>query len=262
MDLNEGGAWYNAVGMWLTGAPDVGDALGVIDTLIYREKKITWDQLLQAMKDNWKGHEELRQLCVNAVPKYGNDNDYADEWVSFGMDAWCDAVDWINTRPDLIPRGFKRYHGGIAPSSTGAMMGLIVGALPHGHFAETPLADTLSASQGMDKKGPAAAMKSQSKLPTHRFAQGTMFNLMFNPQMVTGEENLQRFISLIRAADELGIYGIQFNIVSKDLLRRAQKEPEKYKGLLVRVASYVAYFTELHPLSQEDIIRRTELASW
>lgn len=262
MDLTDSGAWYTAAGIWLTGAPDVGDALGVIDTLIYRQKKITWDQLLQAMKDNWKGHEELRQLCVNGVPKYGNDNEYADEWVAFGMETWCDAVDWINTQPALIPRGVKRYHGGIAPSVTGAMMGLTVGALPHGHHAVTPLADTLSASQGMDKKGPTGAIKSQGKLPTHRFAQGTMLNLRLNPQMVAGDANLERLVSLVRAADELGVYGIQFNIVTADLLRKAMKEPENYKGLLVRVGSYVAYFTELHPLSQEDIIRRTEQMSW
>ncbi len=261
-DLTDGGAWYTACGIWLTGAPDVGDALGVIDTLIYRQKKITWDHLLQAMKDNWKGHEDLRQLCVNGAPKYGNDNDYADDWVAFAMETWCDAVDWINTQPNLIPRGVKRYHGGIASSTTGAVMGSIVGALPHGHFASTPLADTLSASQGMDKKGPTACVKSQAKLPTHRFSQGTMLNLRLNPQMVAGEANLQRFVSLVRAADELGVYGIQFNIVTADLLRKAMKEPEKYKGLLVRVGSYIAYFTELHQLCQEDIIRRTEQVNW
>lgn len=262
MDLTAGGAWYTAIGAWVTGMPDVGDALGVIDTLIYRQKKITWDQLLQAMKDNWKGHEELRQLCVNGVPKYGNDNDYADDWVAYGMDTWCDSVDWINTRADLIPKGAKRYHGGIASSTTGAVMGSMVGALPHGHFSCTPLADTLSASQGMDKKGPTACVKSQSKLPTHRFAQGTMLNLRLNPQMVKGEANLDRFVALVKAADELGIYGIQFNIITADLLRKAMNDPEKYKGLLVRVGSYVAYFTELHQLCQEDIIRRTEQLSW
>ena len=103
IDITQGGAWFTNYGFFLAGLADTADTLGVIDRLIFREKKVTWDELSEALKANWQGYENLRQLCINSVPKYGNDNDYADEWAAFVMDTWYDAIDWINTQKELAP---------------------------------------------------------------------------------------------------------------------------------------------------------------
>jgi formate C-acetyltransferase len=111
IDIFSGGSWYHLYGLLLNGLADTADSLAVIDKLIYRDKKITWDQLLEAIKANWKGYEDLRQLCINHVPKYGNDNDFADEWAAWVMDVWADAIDWINTQNELVPYWGGRYIG-------------------------------------------------------------------------------------------------------------------------------------------------------
>ena len=142
------------------------------------------------------------------------------------------------------------------------MFGDTTGALPDGHIFPKPLADTISPVQGMDKNGPTAVVKSVSKLPTHRFANGGILNLRLSPQLVATERDLDNFISFLRAAEELGVYHIQFNVISSNLLRKAMKEPENYRDLLVRVASFVSYFVDLAEVTQMDIINRTEQKGW
>ena len=261
-DLAQGGAWYNAYGLYLAGLADTADSFGIIDKLIYRDKKITWDQLLEAIEANWKGFEPLRQLCINGVPKYGNDSDFADDWAKWVMDTWYDAVDWINTRKDLIPSLGGLYTGAGIVGQSNVTFGPWIGALPNGHIHPESLADCFSPSRGVDKKGPTAVVKSVSKLPTNRFAMGGLLNLRLNPQLVASERDLDNFVSFLRTIEELGVYQTQFNIVSSELLRRAIEKPEKYRDLLVRVASYCAYFTELTKEQQIDIISRTEQQGW
>ena len=111
IDITQGGTWYTTYAAFLAGLADTADSLGVIDKLIYRDKKITWDQLLEAIKANWQGYENLRQLCINSVPKYGNDNDFADEWAVWVMDTWQDSIDWINTQRDLLPHWGGKWLG-------------------------------------------------------------------------------------------------------------------------------------------------------
>jgi pyruvate formate-lyase/glycerol dehydratase family glycyl radical enzyme len=262
IDIMSGGTWYTLYGVLLNGLANTSDSLAVIDKLIYIDKKVTWDQLLEALKANWKGHEDLRQLCINRVPKYGNDNDFADEWAAWVMDTWYDSVDWINTQADLIPAWGGKFVGATNVGTTNVMFGDTTWALPDGHLFPKPLADTISPVQGMDKNGPTAVIKSVSKLPTHRFANGGILNLRLSPQLIATERDLDNFVSFLRATEELGVYHVQFNVISSKLLRKAMQEPEKYRDLLVRVASFVAYFVDLAEVTQMDIINRTEQQGW
>jgi formate C-acetyltransferase len=234
----------------------------VIDKLIYRDKKITWEQLLEAIKANFKGYEPIRQLCINGVPKYGNENDFADGWASWVMDTWYDNVDWINTQKDLLPYYGGTYTGATIIGQTNVTFGPLIGTLPNGRIHPKPLADCISPFPGADRNGPTAVIKSVSKLPTHRFAMGGVLNLRLSPQLVATDRDLENFVSFLRAIEELGIYHTQFNVVSSDLLRKAMKEPENYRDLLVRVASYCTYFNELTEEQKLDIINRTEHQGW
>jgi pyruvate-formate lyase len=261
-DITNAGTWYTTYGILLSGLADTADSLGVIDKLIYRDKKITWDQLLEALKDNWEGHENLRQLCINNVPKYGNDDDFADDWAAWVMDIWEDCVDWVNTQTDLLPSYGGKWLGKTVVAGGNVVAGQIVGALPNGHIHPEPLADTLSPSQGVDRNGPTAVMRSVGKLPTHRLALGGPMNMRLSPQLLATDRDIENFMSFLRTVEELGVYHFQFNVVSSDTLRKAMKEPENYRDLMVRVASTVAYFVNLHEAAQLDLIRRTEHQGW
>ena len=261
-DITRGGAWYTVYGFLLASIADAADSLGVIDKLVYRDHKITWDQLIEAVNANWEGHENLRQLCVNGVPKYGNDDDYADDWAIWIANVWADLIDWLNTRKDLTPSWGGRYLAGGLVAVASTQFGELVGATPNGRSHPLPVADTCSPVQGADRNGPSAVIKSFGKLPTHRWALGGLINIRLSPSLFTTDADLERFAAFIRACEELGLYHVQFNIISAELLRNAMKEPEKHRDLLVRVASYVAYFTELSPNQQMDIINRTEQQGW
>ena len=261
-DITRGGAWYTVYGFLLASIADAADSLGVIDKLIYCDKKITWDQLIEAVNANWEGYENIRQLCVNGVPKYGNDDDYADGWAIWVADVWADLIDWLNTRKDLMPKWGGRYLAGGLVAIASTQFGESIGATPNGRKHPLPVADTCSPVQGVDRNGPSAVVKSFSKLPTHRWALSSLINLRLNPNLFTTDADLEKFAAFIRACEELGVYHVQFNIISAELLRNAMKEPEKHRDLLVRVASYVAYFVELSPNQQTDIINRTEQQSW
>ena len=258
IDVLQGGTWYTTYAMYLVGLADSADSLGVIDKLIYRDKKITWDQLLEAINANWKGYENLRQLCMNDVPKYGNDNDYADDWAAWVMDTWQNSIDWINTQKDLLPFWGGRWLGKTAIGNMNVDHGKLVGGLPNGHMNPNPVADAVSPAQGMDRNGPTAVIKSVSKLPKHRLAGGGPINLRISPQLLATNRDIDNFVSFIRTIEELGIYHVQFNVISSDILRKAMKEPDNYRDLMVRVGSFVAYFVNLTKEEQMDIINRTE----
>ncbi len=261
-DITRGGAWYTVYGFLLASIADAADSLGVIDKLIYRDHKITWDQLIEAVNANWEGYENLRQLCINGVPKYGNDDDYADGWAIWIANVWADLIDWLNTRKDLTPIWGGRYLAGGLVAIASTQFGEFIGATPNGRKYPMPVADTCSPVQGADRNGPTAVIKSFSKLPTHRWALCSLINIRLNPDLFATDADLERLAAFIRTCEELGLYHVQFNVVSADLLRNAMKEPEKYRDLLVRVASYVAYFVELSPNQQMDIINRTEQQRW
>jgi formate C-acetyltransferase len=261
-DLIAGGCWYTVYGLFLVGLANAADSLCGIDKLIFRDKKVSWEQLLEALKDNWTGHDDLRELFINGAPKYGNDDDYADSFAAFVVDAYADAIDWANQQKDLIPEVGGEYRGGVIVGNGPVGLGAMTGALPCGHINPYPLADTMSPIQGYDKRGPTAVVKSVSKVPQHRLTLGCTLNQRLSPQVVATDEDMDRFVAFMRSFEELGVYHIQFNVVSSDLLRKAMKEPDSYRDLLIRVASYVAYFVELDTKTQLDIIARTEQQTW
>jgi pyruvate formate-lyase/glycerol dehydratase family glycyl radical enzyme len=262
LDVIEGGAWWTKYGVLVGGLADAADSLTTIDKLIFRDKKVTWDQLLQALKDNWEGHEDLKQMVINDVPKYGNDDDYADDFAAFVMDTWYDTIDWANTQKNLLPPFGGEFTGAILIGNGAVGMGPMTAALPNGHSFPNPIADTMSPVQGADKNGPTAVIKSVSKMPSKRFTMGTALNQRLTPQLLATDRDIDNFVAFIRTCEELGVFHIQFNIVKSETLRRAMKEPEKFKDLTIRVASFVSYFCELDPRTQLDIINRTEHQNW
>lgn len=261
-DICEGGCWYTTYGVWFSGLAQAADAFTSIDKLIFRDKVCDWDTLIQACLNDWVGYEAIRDYDIHKIPKYGNDDDYADNNAAYVMDSWCDAIQYVNTRKDLIPEQGGTYicSSIVATSPTGA--GLTVGALPGGRKKYMPLSDTSSPEHGMDHNGPTAVVRSNAKLPQMRNAMGNCLNQRLSPQMFATEDGMDRFVAFVQAAGKAGIAEIQFNVISSDVLKKAMKEPEEYRDILVRTASYSAYFVDLNERCQMDIIDRTEQDCW
>jgi formate C-acetyltransferase len=246
-----GGARYN-FGPFISGigAPDVGDSLTAIKKFIFEEKKITMDQLLDALEKNFEGYEDLHQMLLN-VPKFGNDDDYADKQTAWVMHTFCqEAIKNKNTRGGhKIP-----VH---IPLSSYVRGGWPIGALPSGRLAGEPLSDSIAPTVGSDVNGPTAVLKSVGKLNNAEIFAGVTLNMRLDPLIFEDDYGFKRMADLIRTFVDQRIHHIQFNVVSSDTLRAAQKEPDKYKDLMVRVAGYVARFIELPTNVQDTIIART-----
>lgn len=249
-DHEWGGAKYNiGNGIIMVGVADIINSLASIKNLIYEDKKLTWDELLQALDNNFEGFEKTQQMCL-ATPKYGNDieevNQIAAEIFSF-------EADKVNK--------YRGRHGkmtsGMLPVTSHIPSGLVVGALPSGRKAYTPLTDGLSPTGGTDIKGPTAVLKSVSKINHAMHVSGTLLNMKLDPSLFKDEKGITNLMNLIKSMCDLGVYHIQFNVVSPETLKEAQKYPEKYRDLLVRVAGYSAYFVELKKIVQDEIIART-----
>jgi formate C-acetyltransferase len=180
------------------------------------------------------------------------------------MDTWYDCLDWINNQREFAPKAFPEgaYLGAGMIGQSNVIFGPVIGALPNGRANPYPIAECNSPFPGVDRNGPSAVIRSMSKLPTQRFALGGLLNLRISAQQVATDSDIEKYVAFLRAIEELGIYHTQFNVVSSDLLRKAMKEPEKYRDLLVRVASYMAYYVELTKEMQLDIISRTEHQGW
>jgi formate C-acetyltransferase len=252
LDATWGGAKYNYIGVNAVGIPDTADSLIAIKKLIFEDKKITMKQLIDALEKDFEGEEELRQMLLNA-PKYGNDIDEVDELARRIGQIWCKEV-----RKYSGPVG-QPYVPGVFTVSAHIPLGLQVAALPSGRKAKDPLADGgLSPAHGAEKRTPIEVIKSVAKFDHVMASNGTLLNLRFSPTLVKGEAALHKFASFIRAYQQLGGFHVQFNVISSDVLKDAKKHPERYPSLLVRVAGYSAYFVELDPRVQDDIIERTE----
>ena len=246
-----GGARYN-FGPFFggNGAPDVGDSLTAIKKLVFEEKKITMDQLCDALEKNFEDYDDVRQMLLN-VPKYGNDDDYADEQTVWVMHTFCqEAIKHKNTR------GGHKLPVHI-PLSSYVRAGEVVGALPSGRLAGEPLSDSISPTQGNAVSGLTAVLKSVGKIDNAEPFAGITFNMRLDPVVFKDEYGFKMMADLIRTFTDQRIHQIQFNIVSSDTLKAAQKEPDKYKDLMVRVAGYVARFIELPKSVQDTIIART-----
>ena len=261
-DMCEGGAWYTAYTLWFPGLATAADALTSIDTLVFKEKKVSWDELMKALSADWEGYETLLAYDINRVAKYGNDDDYADASACYLMDTWCDLIDEMNLRKDMLPEQGGQYISStiVGPCPTG--MGLGVGALPGGHKKFQALSDTSSPVHGMDTNGPAASVRSNAKLPQQRMSMGNCMNQRMSPQMLATDEDIEKFTDYIMGINDNSVAEIQFNVISSEVLKKAMEDPDSYRDLLVRVASYQAYFITMNPPCQQDIINRTEYQGW
>jgi len=255
LDVMWGGARYNAgPALILTGVADLSNSLAAVKKLVYEEEALSIDELCEALEANFEGYEDIRQLLINRAPKYGNDDDYVDKIAQEFTDFAAEQAESYTS-----VRGCQIING-LYPVSSNVPHGLVVGALPSGRKARKPLADGCSPNHGTDTNGPTAAIKSVDKLNHENHTAGTLLNQKLSPAVLEGDNGLNNLVALLRAHNELGGYHVQFNVISNETLRDAQKYPERYRGLLVRVAGYSAYFTELCEDTQNDIIGRTEHA--
>jgi formate C-acetyltransferase len=209
------------------------------------------NELLQALANDFQGSELLWQILRNRTPKWGNDDDEADDLMRQAFVAYWQAVDG---RPN--GRG-GRYHVNMLPTTCHIYFGSVTGATPDGRRAGKPLSEGISPVQGMDRQGPTAVLQSAAKMDQVKTG-GTLLNMKLTPAILAGEEGLANMASLIRTYFELGGHHIQFNVVDANTLRRARAEPEAHRDLIVRVAGYSDYFCDLSPALQDEIIARTE----
>lgn len=250
--LQEGGAHYNFTGPQGVGVANAGDSLTAIKKIIFEDKALTIDQLQEALANNFEGQEDLRQLMINRAPKYGNDDDYADEIAKEAALVYCREVNKYTN-----PRGGK-FQPGLYPASANVPLGSVVMATPDGRKAWTPLADGVSPISGYDSCGPTAAVLSVAKLDHEIASNGTLLNQKFHPSALAGEQGLENLQAVTEAYFQNGGFHVQYNVISRETLLDAQANPEKYKGLVVRVAGYSAFFTALDKSLQNDILARTE----
>jgi len=244
--------YENGAAISLCGMVNVADSLAVIKKLVFEERKLTMGQLKEALQANWEGYEELRKMCL-AIPKYGNDDDYVD---AIAADIFAFYAGMVPTVKTVY--GEKFIPAAISITSQWAG-GAITGATPDGRYAVEVLADGgASSMRGRDTNGPTAIIKSASKIDQTRF-QSVLMNMKFHPSALQSTEDMRKLSSLIRIYFSLGGKHIQFNVVSRDTLLDAQKHPENYRDLIVRVAGFSAYFIQLSKQVQGEIIARTEL---
>ena len=249
-DYAWGGAKYNSGnGIILIGVADLINSVAAIKSVVYDNNQATIAEINQALNDNFKGFEEIQKLCLEA-PKYGNDISMVDDFAAELFTFIADEIEKYSSK-------FGKMTPGILPVSGNTPFGLEVGALPSGRNAWTPLTDGVSPTGGTDFNGPGSVLKSVSKLPHDRFVQGTLLNMKMEPAMLSTENGIIQLMALLKSMCSLGIFHVQFNIIDRETLIKAQANPEKYKGLLVRVAGYTAYFNELGKDVQDEIIGRT-----
>jgi len=250
--LQEGGAHYNFTGPQGVGAGNVADSLAAIKKLVFEENAISLAELKEVLATDFESAEDVRQMLINRAPKYGNDNDYADDLAREGALIYCREVEKYKN-----PRG-GQFQPGLYPVSANVPLGTMVGAMPEGRKAGTPLADGVSPVSGRDNLGPTAAVKSVAKLDHQIASNGTLLNQKFHPNALKDEQGLRNLNAVTETLFTGGGFHVQYNVVSRKTLLDAQEHPEKHQGLVVRVAGYSAFFTALDPALQNDIIARTE----
>lgn len=249
-DYYDGGARYNTDYIQCCGIGTVTDSLSVLKKHVFQEGSIAMESLMEALKENWKGHDELRQFIWNRTPFFGNDDEYADSIMQRVYGSLLDAIDGKRS-----PKG-PTYHVNMLSTTCHIYFGKKLGATPNGRFAHVPESDGTSPSHGADRRGPTAVVKSLSKMNQVKSG-GTLLNQRFLPSVLDGDGGLEKMAGLIRTYFNLGGHHIQFNVVDTETLRKAQKNPDEYRGLLVRVAGYSDYFVDLDDHHQEEIIART-----
>ncbi|HNT01255.1 MAG TPA: pyruvate formate lyase family protein, partial [Candidatus Saccharicenans sp.] len=254
-DYHNGGARYNTRYIQGVGLGTITDMLTSLKYNVFDQKIVTMDEMLQALSQNFKGYERFRDHLLNKTPKFGNDDDYADEQARRVFDLYFNLID---NRPTVCG---GKYRINLLPTTVHVYFGKVTGATPDGRLAGEPVSEGISPVQGMDRKGPTAVIKSEGKLD-HIKTGGTLLNQKFTPQLLADDEGLEKLKDLIRSYFKLMGHHIQFNVVTAETLRDAQKHPEKYRDLIVRVAGYSDYFVDCAKELQDEIIRRTEHQSF
>ena len=251
-DVTAGGAvLYEGPGTIFAGLGTYADSMAAIKALVFDEKKYTLVDLKQALDANWDGYEAMRRDCLGA-PKFGNDDDYADRITK-------DIVDYTEKTMNQHKSLYARMIHGTLSQSFNTPLGEMIAATPNGRLSGAPLSDGMSPSQGADTKGPTAIIKSVSKLNVESMSLGMSHNFKLMEGSLETPEGEAGLITLLRTASILGNAQMQFNYIDNETLRQAQKHPEAYRDLIMRVAGYSAFFVELCREVQDEIISRTML---
>ena len=254
-DYHDGGPRYDTTYIQGVGIGTITDALSAINHHVYEQRDLAMEELLAALDADFAGHERVRQLLLNRTPRYGNDDDAADSIMVRVFNAFFDMIDGRkNTRGGT-------YHLNMLPTTCHVYFGSVIGATPDGRKARTPLSEGISPVQGADRHGPTAVIKSAAKMD-HARTGGTLLNQKFTPQLLADDAGLDKLTQLIRSYFRLDGHHIQFNVVDAEVLRAAQAHPEQHRDLIVRVAGYSDYFCDLSVALQDEIIARTEHASF
>jgi len=247
----EGGARYNISGVQTWGRIDAANSLAAIKKLVFDDRKITMSELCDALDNNFEGCDSTRKLCIDA-PKYGNDDDEADEQVA-----------WVSRIVNEEAKQYKSTYGGCkvvteVPSASYVAIGKFIGALPSGRLSGKPLGEAGSPTVGSAVKGPTAVLKSVGKVNNADLNMGSTLNMRLDPQVFEADDGFKRLADLIRVFVDQRVDHVQINVVYSETLKAAQREPDKFKDLTVKVAGYNARFVDLHEDLQDTIIARTE----
>lgn len=250
-DYNAGGARYNTKYLQGVGIGTITDCLAAVKYNVYDKKNFTMDELMAALDDDFIGHERILNLVKNHSPKYGNDDEYADEIMKQVFEYYQGEV---TGRPNMLG---GMYRVNMLPTTCHVYFGEVMMASANGRLAHVPVSEGISPEKGADVNGPTAVIKSCAKMD-HLMTGGTLLNQKFTPSVVAGEEGLNQMASLIRSYFNMDGHHIQFNVIDRQTLLNAQKYPEEYKDLIVRVAGYSDHFRNLSKALQDEIINRTE----
>jgi formate C-acetyltransferase len=254
-DYNDRGARYNTSYIQGVGIGTLTDSLASLKYNVFEEKKVNMIEMIVSLKTNFKNDEKFRSVLLNDTPKYGNDNDLADDILKDIFEAFYSSVDG---RPNT-KGGYFRIN--LLPTTSHVYFGSKIGATPDGRFANLPVSEGISPVQGADVNGPTSVVKSAAKID-HLRTGGTLLNQKFTPQIFESEESIDKIVHLIRSYFKMDGHHIQFNVIDAETLREAQNHPKNYRDLIVRVAGYSDYFVDLTPELQEEIIKRTEHTSY
>jgi len=250
-DYHSGGARYNTSYIQGVGVGSITDSLSALKHHIFEQETFSMDELLSALENDFAGQEKIRQRLLNKTPKYGNDDDYADDLMKEVFEIYYDAV---TGRPNT--KGGE-YQINLLPTTVHVYFGSVIGALPDGRKAGIPLSEGISPVQGADKKGPTAVIKSVGKMD-HIRTGGTLLNQKLTPNLLDTKAGADKFVQLVRSYFNMDGHHIQFNVVTRETLQKAKANPDAYRDLIVRVAGYSDYFCDLSDALQDEIINRTE----
>jgi len=250
-DINDGGAEFKAFhGICFMGLATIADSLAALKKLVFEEKSIDFNELMKALAADFAGNEPLRKQLLNRAPKYGNGDDYVDSIAAWLVDFTAEE----SLKHSMVNGG--RFVCGMAANVANIPSGKLVGATPDGRQAGQPLSDAASPHFGRDRKGPTAFIESIGKPDFQHVLTGSVVNMKFDPELYAGKNGRDRFAAFTKAFVRQRIQQMQFNFTGNKVLREAQKNPELYENLVVRVSGFSAYFISLSKEVQEDVIRR------